>query len=90
MTLTVAGHAPDQAIHMGDTQETIALAFADELNHGYMSFWAQRVGECADDLFAVDGAGWEFDYGDRGDDESGLYVVVQAGLRWRAGWMGRG
>lgn len=31
-------------IHMGDTQETLALAFANEMNNGYMSFWASASG----------------------------------------------
>ncbi len=31
-------------VHMGDTEETLALAFANEMNNGYMSFWASASG----------------------------------------------
>jgi hypothetical protein len=44
VTLTVAGTPLTKTIHMGDTQETIALAFAGELNRGYMSFWGSASG----------------------------------------------
>ena len=40
VTVTVAGVALTKLIHMGDTAETLATAYANELNKGYMSFWA--------------------------------------------------
>jgi hypothetical protein len=40
VTVTVAGAALTKLIHMGDTQDTLATAYANELNRGYMSFRA--------------------------------------------------
>jgi hypothetical protein len=44
VTLTVAGTALTKLIHMGDTTATLARAFADELNRGYMSFRGSAAG----------------------------------------------
>jgi hypothetical protein len=44
VTVTVAGTVLQKLIHMGDTAATLALAFANELNRGYMSFWGSASG----------------------------------------------
>ncbi len=44
VTVTVAGVALTKLVHMGDTAETLATAYANELNNGYMSFWASASG----------------------------------------------
>ncbi|HEY4363159.1 MAG TPA: hypothetical protein VGN17_19475 [Bryobacteraceae bacterium] len=44
VTLTVAGLALTKLIHMGDTADTLAQAFADELNRGYISFRGSASG----------------------------------------------
>lgn len=44
VTVTIAGVALTKLVHMGDTAETLATAYANELNNGYMSFWASASG----------------------------------------------
>ena len=44
VTVTVAGAALTKLIHMGDTADTLATAYANELNRGYMSFRAVAAG----------------------------------------------
>ena len=44
VTVTVAGLGLTKLVHMGDTADTLALAYANELNNGYMSFWASASG----------------------------------------------
>jgi hypothetical protein len=44
VTVTVAGVALTKLVHMGDTAATLATAYANELNNGYMSFWASASG----------------------------------------------
>ncbi len=44
VTVTVAGVALTKLVHMGDTADTLAIAYANELNNGYMSFWASASG----------------------------------------------
>ncbi|MBV8844427.1 MAG: hypothetical protein JO307_16590, partial [Bryobacterales bacterium] len=44
VTTTVGGTVLTKLAHMGDTASTLALAFANELNRGYMSFWASATG----------------------------------------------
>jgi hypothetical protein len=44
VTITLAGVVLTKLIHMGDTAATLAAAYADELNKGYMSFWASSSG----------------------------------------------
>ena len=44
VTLTVAGVVLTKSINMGDTVDTLAIAYANELNNGYMSFWASASG----------------------------------------------
>jgi hypothetical protein len=44
VTLTVAGLALKKLIHMGDNPNTLARAFADELNRGYISFRGSASG----------------------------------------------
>jgi hypothetical protein len=44
VTVTVAGVALTKLVHMGDTADTLATAYANELNNGYMSFWASASG----------------------------------------------
>jgi hypothetical protein len=42
--LTIGGTQLTKLVHMGDTAATLALAFANELNRGYMSFWGKASG----------------------------------------------
>jgi hypothetical protein len=44
LTITLAGVVLTKLIHMGDTTETLASAYANELNSGYMSFWGSASG----------------------------------------------
>ena len=44
VTVTVAGIALTKLVHMGDTAETLATAYANELNNGYMSYWGSASG----------------------------------------------
>ena len=44
VTVTIAGVVLTKLVHMGDTAETLATAYANELNNGYMSFWASASG----------------------------------------------
>jgi hypothetical protein len=44
VTITLAGVALTKLVHMGDTADTLATAYANELNNGYMSFWAIASG----------------------------------------------
>jgi hypothetical protein len=44
VTITLAGLALTKLVHMGDTAETLATAYANELNSGYMSYWASAAG----------------------------------------------
>jgi hypothetical protein len=44
VTVTLAGTALTKLVHMGDTVETLATAYANELNNGYMSFWGSASG----------------------------------------------
>jgi hypothetical protein len=44
VTITLAGVVLTKLVHMGDTAETLAAAYANELNNGYMSFWASASG----------------------------------------------
>ncbi len=44
VTITLAGVALTKLVHMGDTVDTLASAYANELNNGYMSFWASASG----------------------------------------------
>jgi hypothetical protein len=44
VTVTLAGVVLTKLVHMGDTAETLATAYANELNNGYMSYWASASG----------------------------------------------
>jgi hypothetical protein len=44
VTITLAGVALTKLVHMGDTVDTLAAAYANELNSGYMSFWGSASG----------------------------------------------
>ncbi len=44
VTLQIGDTTLTKLVHMGDTAETLAIAYANELNRGYMSFWASASG----------------------------------------------
>ena len=65
VTLTGSGRGRlTKLIHMGDTAETLALAYANELNNGYMSFWASASGNVLTITARTMGTAGNFDIGD--------------------------
>ena len=73
-------------VHMGDTAETLATAYANELNNGYMSFWASASGNVLTITARMLGIGGEREYA--GGGVVGYERVDGDGKRLGAG--GRG
>ena len=53
-------------VHMGDTADTLALAYADELNNGYTGFWASASGNVLTITARMLGSAGECDHADDG------------------------